>query len=311
MAYQLSEINHKIQSDPVAFLEESDAAFQEKINKTADRILQHRQHSSIVLLSGPSGSGKTTSAMKLRDALEQRGVRSHSIAMDDYFQTVDPRTSPRTPEGEIDLESPLCLDIQLLEEHFQMLEAGETILVPKYEFSRQMRVVQPTRRLRLGKDEIVIFEGIHALNDMITDRAGDAFKLFVSARSEIKDGDRLLVPAHWVRLMRRTVRDYLFRGADAAQTMAMWPNVRRGERKYITPFKHKADLSLDTTHPYEVSVLCNRAAQLFPGINTDNEHYEEVHDMLRALGQFLPIDHHLVRPDALLREFIGGGIYEY
>lgn len=311
MAYHLQEINDKARTDAEGFLEECDAVYQRKIEQAAERILENRSQSPIVLLSGPSGSGKTTTAMKIEEELERRGARTHSIAMDNYFLTVDPRTSPRTPEGEIDLESPACLDMELLNTHFSMLARGETILIPKYEFSRQMRVVDPTRQLRIGRDEIVIFEGIHALNDLITASHPEAFKLYLSARSNVLDEGELVFKGTWMRLMRRTVRDHLFRGADAAYTLGLWANVRRGEKKNISPFKDKADLQFDTSFPYEVGVLRDQASQLFATVDPGTERYEELQGVVHALERFVSIDPALVRPDALLREFIGGGVYSY
>ena len=117
-------------------------------------------------LVGESGSGKTTTSMKLADELEHIGIKTHYVGMDDYFKTIDPATVPRTPEGEMDLESPRCMDMELLNKHFTMLSKGERIFVPKYEFSRKMRVQSPSKSIKLGKDEIVIFEGIHALNNL-------------------------------------------------------------------------------------------------------------------------------------------------
>ena len=168
MAYKLEEINFKTVADPKGFVEEGDAAYQARVSKAAQLIAENRKNSPIVLLSGPSGSGKTTTSMKLADELERIGIKTHYVGMDDYFKTIDPATVPRTPEGEMDLESPLCMDMELLNKHFTMLSKGERIFVPKYEFSRKMRVQSPSKSIKLGKDEIVIFEGIHALNNMIT-----------------------------------------------------------------------------------------------------------------------------------------------
>ena len=131
-------------------------------------IIENRKQSPIVLLSGPSGSGKTTTAMKIEEELGRRGIKTHSIAMDNYFRSFPDGSGPRTPEGELDLESPKCLDMDLLNEHFDLLSQGKRIYVPKYEFSRQMRIIEPSKSLRL-KRRHCHFEGIHALNDEITD----------------------------------------------------------------------------------------------------------------------------------------------
>ena len=186
MAYQLEDLNFRTVSDPKALVEEGEAASKAKVEKAAEMIIQNRKKSPIVLLSGPSGSGKTTTAMKISDELKRRGVGTHYVGMDDYFKTIDPATVPRTPEGEIDLESPYCMDMELMNKHFDMLAQGKRIFVPKYEFSRKMRISEPSKSIKLGKDEIVIFEGIHALNDMITQRHPDAFKLYISTRSDVE-----------------------------------------------------------------------------------------------------------------------------
>ena len=142
MAYQLTDLNFKTVSDPEGFMRAADEEYLAKVEKAAELILENKKKSLIVLLSGPSGSGKTTTSMKIAEALEKKGIRSHYVAMDDYFNTIEPDTVPRTPEGDYDLESPLCLDMELLNRHFDQLEAGERIFVPKYEFSRTIEINQ-------------------------------------------------------------------------------------------------------------------------------------------------------------------------
>ena len=311
MAYDLSEINFKTVSDPRGLIEEGDAIYHANVETAAEKIADNIKNSPIVLLSGPSGSGKTTTAMKVSEALERRGVRSHYVGMDDYFNTVSPETTPRTPEGEYDLESPLCLDMELMNEHFTMLARGERIHVPKYEFSRRMRAFEPSKSLKLGKDEIVIFEGIHALNDMITKRHPEAFKLYIAARSDVTFGKKIVFKRTWFRLVRRLVRDYNFRGSSAAETMGMWANVRRGEKAYISPFKDKADYQFDSSLPYELPVFNRTATALFQTVPEGIERFDELRAVLPALQLFGDIDESLVPPDSLIREFIGGGCYEY
>ena len=181
MPYQLSEINEKIRRDPAAFLAECDAHYQERIHAAVDKILARMKESPIVLLSGPSGSGKTTTAMKVERELERRGVNAHTVSMDNYFKTLNRRTAPRTPEGDIDYESPKLLDMELLDETFDRLSRGEEVIVPHFEFARQMRNDSRGTPLRLGKDEIAIFEGIHALNDDIAGRHPEATGMYISA----------------------------------------------------------------------------------------------------------------------------------
>ena len=311
MSYDLSDLNFRTVADPRGLIEEGDALYRENVETAAQLIADNIRLSPIVLLSGPSGSGKTTTAMKVSEALERRGIRSHYVGMDDYFNTVSPETTPRTPEGEYDLESPLCLDMELLNEHFTRLSRGERIYVPKYEFSRQMRIQEPSKSIKLKKDEMVVFEGIHALNDMITVRHPEAFKLYISARSDVAFNGSIIFKRTWFRLVRRLVRDYNFRGSDPALTMSMWANVRRGELSNISPFKSKADLRFDTSHAYEPPLFNATATKLFSSVPEGIERYEELRQVLPALQLFGHIDESLIAPDALVREFIGGGIYEY
>ena len=310
MSYQLSEINFKTVADPAGFMAECDERYNALVREAAERILANRSRSPIVLLSGPSGSGKTTSSMKIAEELNKRGIGTHYVGMDDYFKTVD-HTTPRTEEGELDLESPLCLDMELLNKHFTQLARGERVYIPKYEFSRRMRIQEPSKSIKLKKDEVVIFEGIHALNNMITDVHPEAFKLYISARSDVEFGGEIVFKRTWFRLVRRMVRDYKFRGSDPKETMSMWANVRRGEVLYISPFKNKADFQFDTSLAYELAVYNHTATQLFQSVPEGIERFEELRRVLPALQLFGDIDEELVPADSLIREFIGGGIYEY
>ena len=311
MAYQLQEINRRIQTDVQEFLAECDDNYAQRVSLAADKILTNLERSPIVLLSGPSGSGKTTTAMKIAEELQRRGVNTHAVAMDNYFHTINPRTAPRTPEGDIDFESPLCLDMDLLDRHFTALAHGEEIFIPKYEFARHMRNDSRATPLKLGKNEIVVFEGIHALNDDIAGRHPEATKLYISARSNVNEGSVLRFKGTWMRLTHRAVRDYNFRGTDVEDTLEMWANVRRGEKLYISPYKNRADIIFDSSLPYEVSVMKNYALPLLQAVPEENVRRAELLELIEAFQYFEPIDPELVDKDSLLREFIGGGSYHY
>ena len=309
MPYSLTQINEAIRSDPQAFVEECDAAFAKKVENAAKKIADHRTESHVILLSGPSGSGKTTTALKIEEQLEKMGIETHTVSMDNYFNTIDPETAPRNREGAIDYESPFCLDIDLLNRHFAMLDRGETIHVPKYEFARQMRSDILSQPLHLGSDELAIFEGIHALNDIIVGKNPKAFKLYIAARSNFTDGEGSLVFQHpWLRLCRRIVRDYKFRGSDASFTLKMWANVRRGEKLYISPYKENADLMFDSSLAFEFSVLKPFVVPLLEAIPAGK--YDVVDDMLKGFEQIEALDEKYVAPNSLAREFIGGSTYD-
>ena len=311
MSYQIQEINRRIQADPKEFVDACDAAYAEKIERAARAIAENVRTCPIVLLSGPSGSGKTTTAMKIAEALRGMGIGSQSLAMDDYFRTVNPRTAPRTPEGDIDFESPACLDMDLLGKHLNALARGEEIHLPRYNFVTRVQSGPIGRPMRLGKDEVVVCEGIHALNNMITDVHPEAFKLYISARSDVEFGGKIVFKRTWFRLVRRTVRDYNFRGSDPAETMSMWANVRRGEKNNISPFKDKANFQFDTSLPYELAVFNRTATELFRSVPEGIERFDELRQVLPALQLFGDIDEKYVAKESLIREFIGGGIYEY
>lgn len=314
MAYQLQEILSKTKADPAAFLAECDSAYQARVSSAVDRILERMEKSPIVLLSGPSGSGKTTTALKLEEELKHRGVNAHTISLDNYFKTMNHDAAPRTPEGDIDFESPLLLDMELLDETFTKLSRGDEVIIPKFEFSRQMRNDARGRPLRLQQNEIAIFEGIHALNNEIAGPHPEATTLYISARSNILEGEALRFKGTWMRITRRAVRDYNFRGTDLTQTLAMWHNVRRGEKLYISPFKNRAHIIVDSSLPYEVPVFANYApplAEALKDLNPANPRYQELRDLVDSFRYFQPIDPALVAPSSLIREFIGGGTYKY
>jgi len=261
------------------------------------------------LLSGPSGSGKTTTALKICDAIKNLGIYAHTISMDMYFLTSDREAAPRTDDGEHDLESPYCLDLDLLNEHFTHLDRGDEVVIPYFCFNLQDRDPSKCKPLKLAKDEIVIFEGIHALNDMLANEHPNAFKLYISARSDIEQRHEVCFKRTWTRLLRRVVRDELFRGMGASRTLKMWANVREGEKKYISPFKYKADLLFDSSMAYEVPIMKKLAYKAINEVPDGTERLQELRALLPALLEFEEIDSSVVPPESILREFIGGGIY--
>ncbi|MBM6694954.1 nucleoside kinase [Pseudoflavonifractor capillosus] len=305
MAYQLEEINRAVRQDKLGFMQACDAEYQKKVEQAADLICKNMKLSPVVLLSGPSGSGKTTTAHKITAELQRRGVGTHTISMDDYFVRRDPKTAPRTPDGEIDYESPEMMDLQLLSQHFAQLTRGEEILVPHFEFARQMRNDSKAVPLKLGKDEVAIFEGIHALNTKLTAGHPNATRLYISARSNVMDGEVLRFKGTWMRLTRRAVRDFNFRGTDIVGTLDMWANVRRGEKLYISPYKHTAHMLFDSSLPYEVSVMACYARPLMAAVPQENQRRHELLELVRAFDWFETIEPGLVPKDSLLHEFIG------
>jgi len=308
--YDIKEINERAAKDPKGFALECEAIYNRKVMEAAASIAERAEISRVVFLSGPSGSGKTTTALKICDAIKNLGIYAHTISMDMYFLTSNREDAPRAEDGQHDLESPYCLDLELLNDHYRSLDRGEEVIIPHFCFNIQDRDVSKGIPLKLGNDEIVIFEGIHALNDMLADEHPNAFKLYISARSDIAENNEVFFKRTWTRLLRRVVRDELFRGMGASRTINMWANVREGEKKYISPFKYKADLLFDSSMAYEVPVMKKLAYKALSEVPDGTERLDELRTLLPALMEFQEVDSKYVPVESILREFIGGGIYE-
>lgn len=302
----VKQINERVKHDVRGFIAECEEAYHAKVASVAKEIAEGVKTHRVVLLSGPSGSGKTTSALKLRLALEKLGIGSKQISMDDYFRTVNRETAPRAEDGSIDFESPLCLDLPLLNEHIEALAKGIEVQMPMFDFHTQSRRDETTA-LRLRDNEVVIIEGIHALNDSIADSAGDfAVRLYVSARSNFQLDGEAVFRGTWTRLCRRTIRDEKFRATVAHTTFDLWNNIRIGEKKYISPFKTRANFIINSTHPYEIGMLKGFLKDAFDGIPESVKRREEILTIPEGFSHFEPIAQDLVPENSLLREFIGG-----
>lgn len=311
MAFDVAKINERIKNDPRGLIEESEELYGKAVCEAAKKIAECAEEHRVVLLSGPSGSGKTTTAMKLSRELERLGIGTRPVSLDDYFKSVDPETCPKTEDGGIDYESPECLDMALLNRHISEIALGREVYIPKFDFKTQSRS-ETVRPLCLGKNEIVIFEGIHALNDEITCAAGEKVtKLYISARSNFYSDGELFYKGTWTRLTRRIVRDNNFRNADSDFTLKIWASIRRGEKKYISPFKDRADIIINSTHEYEINLLKDHLLKAVKDVPLGIERYDEVCEMLRKIEGFESVSDKLVPKDSLLREFIGGGVFSY
>ena len=311
MTLDIREINRRIKRDPECFVGECENSYEKSIDNAAKKIAERINESSVVLISGPSGSGKTTTSLKLERRLEELGIGTHAIALDDYLRTVNPDTAPRTEDGKIDYESPYSLDMELLKKHIEEIIAGREILLPEFDFANQRRAEKVTPLTR-KKNEIVIFEGIHALNDDITSATGShGIKLYISARSSFMMDGSIFYKGTWTRLTRRVVRDDLYRGVDANFTLGIWDGIRRGEKLYISPFKDKADIIINSTHSYELTVLKKHFLRTVAAVPEGIPRYEEVCRLCESINAFDDMEDKFVPKDSLLREFIGGGSFEY
>ncbi|MBE6948990.1 MAG: nucleoside kinase [Ruminococcaceae bacterium] len=301
MEFGIEKILTELENDTAGYVIRCESRYESQIREAAQRIHAIRHKRPIVLLAGPSGSGKTTTAIKLTHELKKLGLGSVSLSMDNYFLDYDPETAPRAADGSRDMESPFCIDLQLMGQHFRELTEGKEVVVPAFDFGMEKRDPTKGTPLRLGEDEVAIFEGINALNDAVTQFEGVfSFKLFVSAASEITD----VYSSRTTRLIRRMIRDYNFRSASPEYTLYLWKNVLEGERLYIEPNRGKADMEIDTFLPYEPAALRKYAMPLIESI-------PEMHEVWTQLSRFPDVSDELISSSSLLREFIGGSEYVY
>ncbi len=307
MTYDIQEVTDRLWSDSAGAVIDWEAAYHAQVAHAAQMIADNRERSPVVLLAGPSASSKTTTATRIQEQLVRMGIRAHRISMDNYFLSRSDPDFPKLPDGSPDLESPDCLDIDLLSEHFSMLETGGDIYVPIYDFPSHSRLEGRSMRMDASLGDVFIFEGIHALNPVFTSQHADAFGIYVSPEDSFgKDGAEFCTPV-LLRLMRRIVRDYLFRGATAAYSLELWPNVIESEGRNILPYRPIARCCITTTLPYELGVLKSYVVPLLRDLPETAPCQGEVADIRKLLAAVETVPAVLVPEDSILREFIGGG----
>ncbi len=288
------------------FIRVNEALHEQAIGAIARDIVFRKRR--VVLVAGPSSSGKTTFAGRLAVQLRVLGRRSHRVSLDDYY--LDRDAIPREPDGSLDLESIHTLDLPLLQRQVRALMAGEEVEIPRFSFQTGRRC-DTGEPLRLGEDEIVIIEGIHGLNPMLSEGmpAEDIYRIFVSALTCINLDDHNRIRTTDVRLLRRLVRDQLFRGTPPEQTLAMWPSVRRGEETWIFPYQEMADSMFNTALHYELPILRHFAYPYLCRVKPEDPGYLLASHLRKTLNYLPDIDEALlseIPPLSLLREFIGG-----
>lgn len=298
--FSVDYLNNSANS-PESFIAEGERLYFEQLTSAAEEVYEQRAEKPIVLISGPSGSGKTTSAVRVAEALKKKGCGAHVVSMDNYFL---PLKKDKELHGEeIDFESPERLDMELFRKHLEMLNNGEEIDIPGFDFAKQDRI--PGMKLKREPGDLVILEGIHALNPLVTGESDDyTHRIYVSVRTRIQLGDELLHPSK-IRLMRRLMRDKLYRGRELAETFEFFKSVERGEDLYIMPHKHRADHDIDTFIEYEASVYRDLLLPELEKTAPSYEGYSDFADIERFLRALSGIDKKYVPEDALIREFVG------
>jgi uridine kinase len=284
---------------------------EKKIAQIADRIARQRKQIKIVLISGPSASGKTTFAKRLGIQLQVDGIFPKFISLDDYF--VDRDTLKKDKNGIADYESIESVDVRLFNKHLRELLDGKTVLAPIFSFSHGKRLKDRTNTLRLDKDEVLIVEGIHGLNNKLTPQIPprNKFKIYVSALTQLSIDNNNRIFTSDSRLIRRIVRDKLFRTYSAADTLHRWDSVREGERRHIFPFQESADAYFNSSLIYEHAVMKDYAERFLLEVRQDQRAYVEAQRLLEFLSIFVSIPAREVPNTSILREFIGGSTFSY
>ena len=286
----------------------SEALQEKRIGQIADLIALRRPR--MVLIAGPSSSGKTTTCKRLSVQLLTNGIKPVQISLDDYF--VDREKTPLDEKGDYDFESIYALNLPLLNEQLNALFKGEEVELPRYDFPTG-RSVKSGKRLRLHDDEILVAEGIHALNPELTAQIPDElkFRIYASALTTILLDHHNYIPTTDNRLLRRIIRDFQYRGCSAAETIRRWPSVRAGESKWIFPYQENADVMFNTAMIYEMAVLRTYVEPILEMVPENSEQYAEAYRLRKFLRYFTPIRFDKLPPTSLLREFLGGSSFEY
>ena len=287
----------------------SEALQEKKIAKIAEEIVS-RKGVKLVLLAGPSSSGKTTSCKRLSIQLAVNGLKPLQISLDDYF--VDREKTPKDASGEYDYESIYALDLDLINEQFNALFRGEEVELPKYDF-QSGKSKKSGNKLKMNDNNVLVVEGIHALNPELTAHIPQEqiFRVYASALTTILLDNHNYIPTTDNRLLRRIIRDYKYRGVSAQETIHRWPSVRAGENKWIFPFQENADAMLNTAMLYELAVIKTQAEPLLQQVPENCEEYAEAYRLLKFLKYFKGIPYNNLPPTSLLREFLGGSSFHY
>lgn len=286
----------------------SEALQEKKYAQIADNIKKDKDK-KLILIAGPSSSGKTTSSHRLGIQLRVNGIVPVTIALDDYFVNRD--RTPIDENGKPDFESIYAIDLDLYNEHLTRLLKGEEVEIPKFNFVTGSR--EPSgRKVRLLDNQVLIFEGIHALNEKLTESISkeNKYKIYVSALTSINIDDHNAIRTTEARLLRRMVRDYQFRGSSSEKTLSLWDSVRRGEDRNIFPFQEEADEMFNSAMIYEIGVLKPYAEPLLKQISPDSEYYSQAKKLLNFIQYFEPIKSEAIPNNSIIKEFIGGSCFE-
>ncbi len=307
----IGDLNRSIEENKISeLIKIYEAMHEKKISQIADRIRKKWKKIKIILIAGPSSSGKTTFGKRLAIQLKVSGIRPINLSLDNYF--VNREHTPLDEDGEYDFESINALDTKLFNENLLDLLDGKEINLPKFSFETGQRYYDG-ETLKVSRKNVIVIEGIHALNPKLTSLISDEvkFKIYISALTSISIDGHNRIHSTDNRLIRRIVRDHRYRNYSALDTIKRWQSVRRGEEKNIFPFQENADVMFNSALPYELGVLKSHAEPVLKAIQPNQAEYSEANRLLKFFSYFLPIPDKEIPPTSLMREFLGGSTFNY
>lgn len=287
----------------------SETYYNNQLSNIAEKIYNNKNNVRLVLIAGPSSSGKTTTSKKLEVYLQSKGIKTHQISIDDYFYNRD--KTPRLPNGELDTESLNAVDVTLFNKHLTKLLEGETVELPEYNFLLGKREYNG-KKLKIGKDDMIIIEGLHGLNDDLTlsIERKNKYKIYISALTQLNVDNHNRIHTSDTRRLRRIIRDNKYRSYNSSTTLKMWKTIREGEEKFIFPYQDDADVIVNSALVYEMGILKTYAEPLLFSVEETDENYPEALRLINLLRNILPIPSDDVPKDSVLREFIGGSCFK-
>lgn len=301
---KLDYINEQAKTNSSEFVTSCEKRYQNIIEDIAERVVKEEGR-EIIMLAGPSSAGKTTTARKLSGALKSKGVKTFVLSLDDFY--LNREDIPFLPDGTQDFETVDALDLQLFSKCVNALLKGETVKNPIFDFTTGKRSTTNFNEITLDDSDVVIIEGLHALNPIITEQIeGKLLKIYINVSSRIYDDkNNIVLNKRNMRFIRRMVRDFKFRESSVDYTYKLWKNVTAGEDKYLFPYRHLADIKINTIHLYESCVLKSQALPLLYESEISEDYKEDAKKLCKALEKFESIDISQVPEDSLLREFLG------
>lgn len=305
----VAAINHYAEDNgPIDFINMCESHHNNMLAELGQRIAENREDIRLICIAGPSSSGKTTFANRLRVELMSFGLRPIRISLDDYYK--EKKDIPLGEDGNPDLECLDALDVDLINQNMLDLINGEKVTLPKFDFKLGKRV--EGRTLQVNDDQPIIIEGIHALNEKLTESIAkhQKFKIFIAPQAQINVDNQNPISLTDLRLVRRIVRDYQFRGSSAEETISMWPSVRHGEFKWIYDTQENADYVFNSLLPYELCIMRKYALPLLTSIDKDSQYFTTANRLVKFLKLFVNMEDKWAPCNSIIREFVGGSCFQ-